>query len=130
MLFYEYYKKLDLKSLMQHFDNTDPERAKNVFYTEAVTAFIHKSEMEELGVDLLLKVLGEPDELIPFEYFDVWTYTWYGRHGPDLYLSFTPFKIQSNKVQFLERDEMESLKIDRIEITNKYIRRHKLGNDE
>ncbi|WP_417381829.1 hypothetical protein [Gimesia sp.] len=126
MLIYEYYKNLDLTSLSPFFDNTDSERAKNIFYTEAVTAFVHKSEMEELDVPLLLKVCGQPDELIHFEDFDVWTYSWYGRHGPGLFLSFTPFKIQSNTVHFLNRDELESLKIDEIEIINKYAKKHKI----
>ncbi len=127
MLFYDYYKNLDLTSLIQYFDNTDPERAKNVFYTQAVTAFVHKCEMEELDVALFLKICGQPDEIIHFENFDVWTYSWYGRHGPGLYLSFTPFKIQSNTVHFLENDEFESLKLDSVEITNKYAKKHKIN---
>lgn len=127
MLSDDYYKKIDLTSLNQSFDNTDPERAKNVFYTEAVTAFLYKCEIKELDVSLLLKVCGQPDELIPFEDFDVWTYSWYGRHGPSLYLSFTPFKIQSNTVHFLELDELESLKIDRLEIINQYAKKHNIN---
>lgn len=109
MTYDDYYKNIDLISLAQDFDNTDPDRAKNIAFTHAVETFAGKSEIEKLDVSLLLKICGQPDEIIHCEDFDVWKYSWYGRHGPSLYLSFTPFKIQSNTVRCLERDEWDNL---------------------
>lgn len=121
----DYYKSIDLISLTQGFDNSDPERAKNILYIHAIETFLRKSEIEELDDTLLLKVCGQPDEIIQCEDFDVWIYLWYGWHGYErgLDLTFTPFRIQSNTVHCLELDEWDSLKLARLEIINKYVKK-------
>ncbi|QDU13191.1 hypothetical protein CA11_09730 [Gimesia maris] len=118
----DYYKSIDLLSLIQGFDNTDPERAKNIFYIHAVEAFERKCEIEELVDALLLKVCGKPDEVIHCEDFDVWIYLWYAWYGYEIGLDIIirPFKIQSNRVRFLELDEIRSLENAKVEIINKY----------
>ncbi len=118
----DYYKSIDLISLTQGFDNTDPERAKNILYIHAIETFVRKCEIEELNDALLLKVCGQPDEVIHCEDFDVWIYLWYAWYGYEngLDITITPFKIKSNRVRFLELDEIRSFENARVEIINKY----------
>lgn len=128
----DYYKSIDLISLTHGYDNSDPERAKNILYIHALEIFTRKSEIEELDVALLLKVCGQPDEIIHCEDFDVWIYLWYYWYGYEigLDLAFTPFKIQSNAVHLLELDEWNSYKLARLEIINKYVKKQEKGSDE
>ncbi|KAA0139122.1 MAG: hypothetical protein CME32_10705 [Gimesia sp.] len=126
----DHYKNLDVTSLIQYFDNADPNRAANMFFTDAVGAFAHKCtyfEDEEIDSALLIKVCGQPDETILFEDFEIWTYSWFGRHGYNFYLSFTPFKIQSGLVQLFITDESDSNKINSEEIIDRYVKKRNLN---
>jgi len=94
----QYYLAMDLAVAAEEIRKLGVERGKSEVFGDALMALDLKAEKEDLFEDDLVRVLGQPDTKRQSSEGTIWEYCWEDRHGPNRYVSSTPFLVRDGRI--------------------------------